>query len=89
MSAKTLEMLRQAMWASLEAAERVNSLVWLPPFNAVGIAEDKNNLNSRPQINEGGDGTKGWMNAGESWNCDQNLPEEVTPEPSSPYVTFP
>ena len=37
-SARALETLRQAEWASLEAAESVNALVWLPPFNSVGMA---------------------------------------------------
>lgn len=38
MSAKALDIFRQAVWASLEAAERVNALVWLPPLDSVGMA---------------------------------------------------
>ena len=46
MSARALEILRQAIWASLEAAERVNALVWLPPFGSVGIAMGKRDINN-------------------------------------------
>jgi hypothetical protein len=44
-SARALEILRQAVWASLEAAERVNALVWLPPFGSVGIARGEKDVN--------------------------------------------
>ena len=46
MNARALEILRQAVWASLEAAERVNSLVWLPPFGSVGMAMDEEGINN-------------------------------------------
>lgn len=45
-SARALEILRQAVWASLEAAETVNSLVWLPPFGSIGIAMDEKDINN-------------------------------------------
>lgn len=45
-NARALEILRQAVWASLEAAERVNSLVWLPPFGSVGMAMDEEGINN-------------------------------------------
>jgi hypothetical protein len=44
-SARALEILRQAVCASLEAADRVNALVWLPPFGSVGIAIGRKDVN--------------------------------------------
>ena len=89
MSARALEILRQAVWASLEAAETVNALVWLPPFDSVGIARGWKQFQQWPMMVEGGGGTKRWMDTWERCNRDQNPLGEGIPEESVPYVTSP
>ena len=89
MSARTLEMLRQAIWDSLEAADRAKALVWLPPFGSVGMAGVWKRSKQHLALSGVENNTKGWVYAWECCDRDQNPLEAGAPEPIIPYVTFP